>query len=224
LVLLLAGYLASGWLARKLRRPVQVKSIAEVERRAFGGRLPTVELQRRLYAKRRLGWWSVPITTVYLSHFVVPYVTARWLYRHDRARWRRWNADFALVSVAGLITYVAVPSAPPWMASEDGVIEPVVRTSGDGLERLGLGGTQRLLDFGQNHTNTVAAVPSIHAAHALLVPLLFSDAPPAVRAALALYPIAMGATLVVTAEHYAVDVALGFAYTFAAHALTAGRV
>ncbi len=222
MVLLLAGYLSSGWVARKLRRPVQMKSIAELERRAFNDKLPTVELQERLYANRRIGWWSVPITAIYLSHFVVPYACAAWLHRHDRERWRRWNRDFALVSVAGLITYVALPSAPPWMASEDGVIEPVERTSGDGLELLGLKRVQQLLDFGQANSNTVAAMPSIHAAHALLVPLVFSDVSPAMRTALALYPLAMGATLVVTGEHYVVDVALGFAYTFAAHAITAG--
>src|SRR5215471_18894473 len=90
MVLLLMGYVSSGWIARKLRRPVQMKSIAQIERRAFHGQLPTVQLQRRLYAKQRVGWWSVPLTAVYLSHFVVPYACAAWLRGHDRARWRRW--------------------------------------------------------------------------------------------------------------------------------------
>jgi hypothetical protein len=221
-LLLLAGYLSSGWVARKLKRPVQVKSVAELERRTFSGVIPTVALQRRVYAQERLGWWSLPITAVYLSHFVVPYACAAWLHRHDRARWQRWNREFALVSAAGLLTYVALPSAPPWMAAEEGAIEPVARTSGDGLELLGLSGARRLLDFGQSNTNTVAAVPSIHAAHSLFVPLLFwKDSPLPLRAIFALYPLAMGWTLVVTGEHYVVDVALGFAYTFAAHALTA---
>lgn len=221
MVLLLLGYLSSGWLARTLRRPVQVRSVAEIERRAFRGSLPTVELQRRLYAKQRVGRWSVPLTAVYLSHFVVPYACAAWLHYHDRARWRRWNAEFALVSAAGLVMYVVIPSAPPWMASEAGVIEPVVRTSGDGLELLGLGRVKRLLDFGQEHSNTVAAVPSIHAAHSLLVPLLFWDeSSPVLRTFSALYPIAMGTTLVATAEHYVVDVGLGFALTLGAHAVT----
>jgi hypothetical protein len=221
MALMLAGYLSSGWVARKLRRPVQVKSIAEIERRACRGTIPTVTLQRRLYAKRRVGWWSVPITTVYLSHFVVPYACAAWLHRHDRERWRRWNRTFGLVNLAGLATYVALPSAPPWMASEDGVIEPVERTSSDGLGLVGLRSAGRLLDFGRDNTNAVAAMPSIHAAHALIVPLVLSDASPLVRSALALYPLAMGATLVVSAEHYVIDVALGFAYTIAAYALTA---
>lgn len=221
MAVMLAGYLASGWVARKLQRPVQMKSIAEVERRAFRGRIPTVELQRRLYANRRVGWWSVPISAVYLSHFVVPYACAAWLHRNDRERWRRWNRTFALLNLAGLATYVALPSAPPWMASEEGVIEPVERTSGDGLELLGLRHIERVLELGRQGTNEVAAIPSIHSAHALLVPLFFSGLPPWARAALALYPAAMGATLVVTAEHYVLDVALGFGYTIAAYALTA---
>lgn len=224
MALLVVGYLSSGWLARTLRRPVQMESIAELERQAFCGTLPTVALQRRLYANERVGWWSVPMTAVYLSHFVVPYACAAWLHRHDRARWRRWNTEFALVSAAGLVVYVVFPSAPPWMAAEAGTIPPVTRTSSDGLAVLGLRRLERLLEFGQANSNTVAAMPSIHAAHALLVPLLFwREAPPALRTLAALYPIAMGATLVVTAEHYVVDVGLGFAFTLAAHAAT-GRM
>src|SRR5262249_13776205 len=119
------------------------------------------------------------------------------------------------------VMYVVLPSAPPWMASEEGMIEPVVRTSGDGLELLGLGRTKRLLDFGQENSNKVAAVPSIHAAHSLAVPLRFlGEASPTLRTFSALYPIAMGATLVATAEHYVMDIGLGFAFTLAAHAVT----
>ena len=99
----------------------------------------------------------------------------------------------------------------------EGMIDPVVRTSGDGLERLGLGRAKRLLDFGQENSNTVAAAPFIDAAHSLLVPLVFwEEASPTLRTFSALYPIAMGATLVATAEHYVVDVGLGFALTLAA--------
>jgi hypothetical protein len=117
--------------------------------------------------------------------------------------------------------YVVLPCAPPWMASDEGVIEPVARTSGDGLELLGLSWVNRLLKLGQENANTVAAMPSIHAAHSLLVPLLLREnASPILRTLSVLYPIAMGATLVATAEHYVVDVGLGFAFTLAAHAAT----
>jgi hypothetical protein len=82
-----------------------------------------------------------------------------------------------------------------------------------------------VLDFGQENSNTVAAVPSIHAAHSLLVPLLFwQEASPTLRILLALYPIAMGATLVTTSEHYVVDVGLGFAFTLAAHSVTSSSI
>ena len=62
----------------------------------------------------------------------------------------------------------------------------------------------------------MAAVPSLHAAFSLLVVLaLWPTASRRVRIGLALYPLAMGFTLVATAEHYVSDVLLGWAYTAA---------
>jgi len=62
--------------------------------------------------------------------------------------------------------------------------------------------------------NAVAALPSLHAAFALLVtvglwPVVRHWLP---RILLAGFPIAMGVTLVYSGEHYVVDVLLGFAY------------
>ena len=63
----------------------------------------------------------------------------------------------------------------------------------------------------------MAAVPSLHAAYALLIALfLWPLARGAWRIPLAAYPVAMGFALVYTAEHYVVDVLLGWVYAAAA--------
>ena len=61
-------------------------------------------------------------------------------------------------------------------------------------------------------------MPSLHAAYTLLVTLFLWRAArwPWARALLALYPPAMAFALVYTAEHYVVDILLGWAYTLAA--------
>ena len=61
---------------------------------------------------------------VYASHFVVTPVVLAVLWLRDRARWARYVRLVLALSAAGLVTYVLYPAAPPWLAAEDGVIEP----------------------------------------------------------------------------------------------------
>ncbi|HWG55907.1 MAG TPA: phosphatase PAP2 family protein, partial [Gaiellaceae bacterium] len=73
-----------------------------------------------------------------------------------------------------------------------------------------------LWERGSEWSNPVAAVPSLHAAYTLLVTIFLWRFARRVRPLLALYPPAMAFALVYSAEHYLVDVLLGWAYTLAA--------
>ena len=65
----------------------------------------------------------------------------------------------------------------------------------------------------EHYGNNVAAMPSLHAAYALLVVLfLWRLSPWWVRPLLALYPPAMAFSLVYGGEHYIVDCVAGWAY------------
>lgn len=194
--------------------PVRVASIAGLESALFGGEVPTVRLQRLLYRHPpwTAAWWEVPITLVYVSHFLVPYVVGAWHWTRGTARWLFWLRRYLTVTGAALVVFVLVPAAPPWMAARLDVIGPVQRTAGRGWSLVGLDVAERLVETGQASVNLVAAMPSLHAAHAALVAALFwrGRALPA-RLALLAYPAAMGFVLVVTGEHYVVDVLAGFA-------------
>ncbi len=50
----------------------------------FGGSLPTVMLQQRLFDLRRLPWYDVPTWAVYLTHFFLIFVVAVILWRVAR--------------------------------------------------------------------------------------------------------------------------------------------
>jgi hypothetical protein len=214
----LAGLLLAYDLTRgavdTLGMPVQVESVASVESAIFGGEVPTIWLQQRLYQHYPWStrWWEAVVALIYVSHFVVPYVVGGWHWSRGRERWLYWRRRFVGVTVVGLVIFTLLPAAPPWFASDRGVIEKVHRTSVRGWSVLGLDTAGWVLDMGQASVNLVAAVPSLHAGYAALVVALFWEGRRlSVRLALLAYPAAMGFVLVLTGEHYVVDVLAGFA-------------
>lgn len=209
-------YAVSGPAVRFLHRPVQNERLARLEERLFG-RVPTVALQRYLDRPEGLSAWTEPLAIVYVSHFVVPSFSWVWLWSRDRERWTRCNREFLLLAAASLLTYVVVPAAPPWLASRDGYIGPVRRLSSPGLAKLGWTTGARWLARGQAQVNEVAALPSMHAAYALLVAwnLSSKDTSALGRLLLGVYPAAMAIALVALGEHYVTDVVLGGVYVVA---------
>jgi len=115
--------------------------------------------------------------------------------------------------VAGLVTYVLYPAAPPWLAAKDGVIPPVARLSARGWELLHSNHAGSLMSEAQVKVNTVAAMPSLHTATATLIAaFFFPRAPWWGKILLACYPLLMGAVLVYSGEHYVVDLLFGYLY------------
>lgn len=180
--------------------------------RFFFGEVPTVWLQHHLYEPHVVQWWDVAFTLTYTSYFIVPFVLAGWLWARDRLSFQRFTRRLVTLALAGLATYIAFPAAPPWMAGEMGLIGEVHRTTARGWEVLGVG-TASLFSKGQETSNLVAAVPSLHSAFTMLVALfLWGRVRQRLRPLLLLYPLAMGLTLMATGEHYFFDVVLGWLY------------
>ena len=66
------------------------------------------------------------------------------------------------------------------------------------------------------YANDVAAIPSLHAAYPVMIAMFFwRGSRPGARAALALYAVGMALALVYSAEHYVLDIVLGWLYAFA---------
>jgi PAP2 superfamily len=182
------------------------------------GTAPTVWLQEHLWhGALDLRWWDFAAWAVYVSYFLATYLLAGWLWFFARDRFRRYVATVSLLALMGFATYALFPAAPPWMASGLGELEPTTRTIGIVSNELPWLDFSTLFERGSEYANPVAAVPSLHAAYTLLVVLvLWPLVPRWARVALALYPPAMAFALVYTAEHYLVDVLLGWAYTLVA--------
>ncbi|MDP5182421.1 phosphatase PAP2 family protein [Blastococcus sp. BMG 814] len=224
LVAVLLAYDATRGLADGLGMPVHVREVADADRWFTGGVLPTVWLQEHV----RADWWKAVATLVYSSHFVLTPVVLAVLWLRDRARWARCARLVVALSLAGLVTYVLYPAAPPWLAAKQGVIEPVGRISNAGWEVLGLPRAGVLLETGQGQVNLVAAVPSLHTAFAVLMCIVLLPLARYgwQRAGLVAYAVLMPVVLVWSGEHYVVDTLLGAAYACAVVLLAppAGRL
>jgi hypothetical protein len=184
----------------------------------FGGHVPTVWLQERLWhGEGDLRWWDYAAWLVYLTHFFATLLVAGalWLWRHDR--YARYAAMVATVALFGFATYVLFPAVPPWLASEEGALGATTRTIPIVWAHIPIQHFSTLFEKGRHYANDVAAVPSLHAAYALLITLfLWRSAPRWARVLLAAYPLAMTAALVYTGEHYVSDCILGWVYAVAA--------
>ncbi|MGB0971471.1 MAG: phosphatase PAP2 family protein [Mycobacterium sp.] len=96
--------------------------------------------------------------------------------------------------------------------SQDGAHDWIERIVGRGWRKLNLHSASALLDQGQASVNLVAAIPSLHAGmSAALAVFLWRRVHRAWRPLLVAYPLAMAFTLVYSAEHYVIDLLLGWA-------------
>jgi membrane-associated phospholipid phosphatase len=195
------------------------RDVLDAEKWLFGGTEPTLWLQQHLYHPAHVYWYDAVVTLVYTTHFLATPVLAAVLWLRDRALWLRYITRVVLLAVTGLVTYCVFPEAPPWMAARDGLTGPVARLSARGWIWLHAGNLNDTLARAQNDgSNPVAAMPSLHVAFAVLVAVMIAGRLRSRwRWLLALYPVAMGFTLVYTGEHYVLDLLAGVAYALAVH-------
>lgn len=96
--------------------------------------------------------------------------------------------------------------------TQDGANSWVERIVGRGWGKLNLHSASALIDQGQASVNLVAAVPSLHAGLTLAIAaFLWIKVSRRWRPLLVAYVLVMAFTLVYTAEHYVVDILLGWA-------------
>ena len=232
LSVILLAYAAASWISgpfetrgytgtNRLGFGLHVDGPAAVDRALFGA-VPSVWLQERL-VDGTAHWYDAAAALVYVTHFVsIPLVTGvAWFCLRDR--FAAWVAAVLAFTALGVGVYVTYPAAPPWLASDWGEIGTVNRISSPGWDYLHLDVVGRLTVAGQEASNPVAAMPSLHAGSALLVALfLWPLASTLWRAVLLGYVVLMAVTLVYTGEHYVVDVVAGWLTAAAAVAAGAG--
>jgi hypothetical protein len=181
------------------------------------GALPTNWLQAHLY-DGDVGPLEIFSAAMYLSHFLAPLLLAFLLW----ALWRGKGFSDLLfgiltVSILGDITFLLAPTAPPWLASEQGLVPHVQPILKDTLEQLQLNGlAARKGDAGSY--NVVAAVPSLHAAWPVICLLVIRKyrLPHWLFVSQAALTLGIVFAIVYTGEHYVVDAIIGALYALVA--------
>ena len=177
----------------------------------FAGVTPSAWLQARIGgASSDPGLPAYFSAFVHWSWFVFPHaaVIGAWLF----ARKMAWRVTLivALTFYLGALLYFTVPTAPPWMAADQGLVEGIAR----GMNAVGpaiLGVELYNWAFAaMAEPNPIAAMPSLHFAASFVVVgvgmLLRSRKVVAVAVA---YCIALAFSLVYLGEHYVVDILAG---------------
>jgi hypothetical protein len=211
---LLRGY-ADGLLLSAHVRP-QI----DADKVLAAGTVPTVWLQRHLWdGAQSLHWYDYATWGVYVTHFFGTLTVAFVLWVLRSSLFRRYVAAVSVLAAAGFTTYVLFPAVPPWMASEDGDLPPTARLVKLIWRHVPIAHFRLLFEKGSRYANDVAAIPSLHAAYALLITLVLwrSVRSRPLRVLLAAYPVAMAFALVYSGEHYAIDIVVGWVYAVAAY-------
>lgn len=194
----------------RLRERLKTGYPIRVDRMIGAGRLPNARLQGALANRPGVGVVNKVLTWTHWLWFVEPYISlALILVRHNE-RFPRSARQMAAVFDLGCAVYFAVPTAPPWWSSEQGLTGEEVRrimvevgepTWGRAWERLydALGG------------NPWAAMPSLHFATSLQAALSLSEAGKVEGAIGWGYAGTLGFALVYLGEHYVTDLLAGAA-------------
>jgi membrane-associated phospholipid phosphatase len=145
--------------------------------------------------------------TYWNSEFTVIGLALLWVYLRRHEGFTRFRNTILLANIIGLVGFVLMPTAPPWMFPHMGFVDGVNHSSAL-LKTLG---------------NPYAAMPSLHAADALIVGwfLVSTSKTLWAKALWALWPLWVWFCVIATANHYLLDVLAGIAVALAALLATA---
>ena len=213
-VALLLVYESFRGVADHLNKHVNFMFMPNADRFLFFGTLPTTTLQQWWW-HGSVQWYDFVFYLAYMMHFVLPIALAVLIWKTRDSQYWRFVTTYVILSFAGFLTYLLFPAAPPWMASNLGLIEPITRVSSDVWAALGIHDFPSL--YNDISPNPVAAVPSLHAAYALLFALFLTTLYKTKWRFIAwVYPVLIWVGTVYQGEHYAIDAILGALYALAA--------
>ncbi len=186
---------------------VPPRDLAGIDRALFGGQLPTLSLQRPFYDPQAISWQDCLATLVYFAHFLLPVGIGLFLWFADRAQYRRFTAALLTLCALAFITYVVMPTTPPWLGDPRGVHEVTDET----IRKLSLPGSLVAI-YVHHDYNLYAAFPSLHAAFPVVVAFYGWVHNRLLGLALAARAVLAWVSIVYLGEHYVVDILGGTLY------------
>ncbi len=192
-------------------------AVSSFEAGLFGGTLPTQWLQDRFFDPDRLQPHDVALALVHLSFFITPFVVGLVLWFWRRAMFGRYSRATAITFGLGLIGFLLLPTAPPWMSDPDTVTRVTTGLFSSGDVNASSWRDGDALSFEPNH---LAALPSVHVAIGVLVFLALRSFSRRWSWAGGAYAVAMTLAVVYLGEHFVLDALLGWAIALVGWRLT----
>jgi len=210
-ILLLLSYDAMRGFADDLGGQVHVDYPIAIDKALFFGHVPTVVLQGWLFDPNSPHWYDYGSALLHVLHFILPLFFAAIIWQHYRQHYWPFVISLLLTSYAAFVTFMLVPTAPPWVAGLKGDL------AGVHLVHEGLPALASI--YNTLSPNPVAAMPSLHAAYPWLF-LLFAWRIWGWRAtAFAVYPAAVFFAVVYLGHHYVADLLGGMVYATVAYVI-----
>jgi membrane-associated phospholipid phosphatase len=179
--------------------------------RAFANGWKVIDWEQRLAGLGELtfqGWTQsshflaeLVSWTYWNSEFTVIGLALLWVYLRRNEAFTRFRNTILLANVLGLIGYVALPTAPPRLFPSIGFI--------DTLDQFG--GLNHGSGLVQLAANPYAAMPSLHAADALIVGVILAAVVrnPLGKALWLIWPLWVWFAVMATGNHFWLDVLAG---------------
>jgi membrane-associated phospholipid phosphatase len=179
--------------------------------RAFANGWKVIDLEQRLTGLGELtfqGWTqsshvleAAVSWTYWNSEFTVIGLALLWVYLRRNEAFLRFRNTILIANVLGLVGYVLLPTAPPRFFTSIGYIDTVEQfggmNHGSGLVELA--------------ANPYAAMPSLHAADALIVGVILASVVrrPIFRVIWLIWPLWVWFAVMATGNHFWLDVLAG---------------
>ena len=146
--------------------------------------------------------------TYWNSEFTLIGLSLLWVYIRRHERFARFRNAILLANLIGLIGFAFMPTAPPWMIKGEGFVGGVNHSS-ELVHALG---------------NQYAAMPSLHAADALIVGYCMAVSCRSIwaKALWTVWPLWVWFCVIATANHYVLDVLAGIAVAVFSLLVTGG--
>ena len=169
--------------------------------------VPTTWLQQNIQPTILNTWGMLDafLTAVYISFFVTPQCVVVYLWRKG-GPFPQYVAAAWLLLAGSLTIHFLLPTAPPWMAAQEGLIPEVVR-----IEHELLSAVYPALTAGgyAASANDVAAMPSVHLGLTVLPMMAMASFMPRTRVTAWVYGLTMLLSITYLGEHYAMDGVVG---------------
>jgi membrane-associated phospholipid phosphatase len=188
--------------------------IAPLERALFVGGLPTVDLQHAFYDVHSIRFWDWLAIGLYFLHFPLPMVVGFLFWVRSREHYWRFVAALLLMCFVAFVTYLFVPTTPPWLQYPN----LIHKVTNETVEKWGVAYFVSPL-YTRLNPNQFAALPSLHAAFPFLCVLYCWRRYLALAVALTVYTVCVWLAIVYLGEHYFVDALAGVVYAVAAMAV-----